>query len=69
MAAKKTTISQGKGKKPITFKKGGLHESTNTPKGETIPASKLKAAASGKYGAKAKKQAVLAKSLKKMRKG
>lgn len=64
-----TTIDTGKGKKPITFKKGGLHKSTGTPAGEKIPESKLKAAASGKYGPKAKKQAALAKGLKKMARG
>lgn len=69
MAAKKTTISTGKGKKPIKFTKGGLHKSTNTPAGEKIPATKLKAAAAGKYGEKAKKQAALARGLSKMRKG
>jgi len=71
MTAKKKTvkISTGKGSPAIKFKKGGLHESTHTPKGEKIPASKLKAAAAGKYGPKARKQAALAKGLKKMRGG
>lgn len=66
--AKKVHISTGGGK-GITFKKGGLHRSLGVPQGEKIPASKLKAAAAGKYGAKAKKQAGLAKGLKKMRGG
>jgi hypothetical protein len=39
------------------------------PEGEKIPASKLAAAEAGKYGAKAKKQAALAKGLRKMRGG
>jgi len=69
MAAKKVSISTGKGSKPIKFKKGGLHATTHTPAGEKIPASKLKAAAAGKYGPKGVKQAALAKGLKKMRKG
>lgn len=42
---------------------GGLHESTGTPKGEKIPAKKMAEAASGKLGAKAEKQANLAKTL------
>jgi hypothetical protein len=49
-----------KGKKPIKFKKGGLHRSTNTPMGKKIPASKIRAAKAGRYGPKAKKQANLA---------
>lgn len=46
-----------KGKKPITFHEGGLHESTGTPKGEKIPPGKIAEAASGADGPKAKKQA------------
>ena len=46
-----------KGKKDITFHEGGLHQSTHTPAGQKIPASKVEAAAEGKYGPKAKKQA------------
>lgn len=54
----------GKGnQKPITFHPGGLHESTDTPKGEPIPASKRSAALHGNYGAKAKKQALFAKNV------
>jgi hypothetical protein len=48
------------GKKPIKFHPGGLHESTNTPAGEKIPASKKLAAMKGSYGPKAKKQAEFA---------
>jgi hypothetical protein len=55
-----TTTIRGKGKKPISFSKGGLHRSTNTPEGERIPASKMAAAKRGDYGAKAKKQASFA---------
>jgi len=47
-------------------KPGGLHASTHTSPGDKIPASKIAAAAAGRYGAKAKKQAALAKTLKKM---
>lgn len=51
------TIKPNKpGQKPIKFKEGGLHESTGTPKGQKIPASKHAAAAAGKLGPKAKKQ-------------
>lgn len=59
---KKETIHKA-GKKPITFNKGGLHKSTNTPMGKPIPAAKKQAALSGKYGAKAKKQAQFAKNV------
>jgi len=64
MAAKKKTETippKKAGQKPIKFQKGGLHESTNTPKDQPIPASKKAAALRGDYGPKAKKQAQLAK--------
>ena len=67
-AKKKVTIPAVAAKKPITFKKGGLHKSTGTPAGTKIPAKKLAAAASGKLGAKAAKQAQLAKNLRAMSK-
>lgn len=51
------------GKKPISFHPGGLHESTHTPAGEKIPASKRAAALHGSYGAKAEKQALFAKNV------
>ena len=62
MALKKQTIHKT-GKKPITFAKGGLHQSTNTPLGQPIPAAKKQAALAGKYGAKAKKEAMFAKNV------
>ena len=62
----KTTM-RAKGKKPVTFERGGLHASTNTPAGEKIPESKVAAAAAGKYGAKAVKQANMARGM--LRKG
>lgn len=64
-AAKKktTTIKGGKGQKPVTFEKGGLHRSTNTPQGEKIPASKMAAAKRGDYGPKAQKQANFAQGM------
>lgn len=51
------------GQKKITFTKGGLHTSTGTPQGQKIPAAKMKAAASGKLGPKAKKQAMFKKNV------
>jgi hypothetical protein len=57
MAAKKTLKPSKPGQKAISFTPGGLHKSTGTPAGKPIPAGKLKAAASGKLGAKAEKQA------------
>ncbi len=47
---------------------GGLHESTHTPEGQKIPASKIRAAKQGRYGPKAKRQAVTAGTLAKLRK-
>ena len=58
-AAKKTgkqTISSP-GKKPVTFQKGGLHQSVGVPQGQKIPAAKMAAAKAGKFGPKAVKQA------------
>ena len=47
----------------ITFKKGGPHQTTGTPMGQPIPASKKQAALAGKYGAKGVQQAKLANTL------
>ena len=55
-----TKVIRAKGKKPLAFKKGRLHESLNVPQGQPIPASKRAAALRGEYGKKAKKQAVFA---------
>lgn len=57
---KKTVTMKAKGKKPITFERGGLHRSLGVPQGEPIPAPKRAAALRGEYGPKAKKQAILA---------
>lgn len=57
------TIPAIPGHKAITFKKGGLHASTNTPMGQRIPAAKKQAALAGRFGAKAKKQAQFAKNI------
>jgi len=45
-----------KKKKPLKFKKGGLHTSTGTAQGKKISASAHAKAASGGLGPKAKKQ-------------
>lgn len=51
------------GQKPITFQKGGLHQTTGTPRGEKIPASKIAAALAGQYGPKGKQQALFMKNV------
>lgn len=53
--------------KEATKNKGGLHRSLGVPEGEKIPAAKIAAAA--KRGGKVGKQAKLAQTLSKMRKG
>jgi hypothetical protein len=53
----KVKISGGKGKAPVVFQKGGLHQSLGVPEGQPIPAAKMAAAKAGKYGPKAQKQA------------
>jgi len=52
-----------KDQKPIKFHEGGLHESLGVPMGEKIPEWKMRAALAGKYGPKAKKQAMFAKKV------
>jgi len=49
-----------------TKNKGGLHRSLGIPQGQKIPQKALAAAIAGKYGAKAEKQAHLARTLGKM---
>jgi len=57
----KVTIGPSKkGQKPVSFKKGGLHKSLGVPQGEKIPEGKMRAAAAGRYGPLAKKQALMA---------
>jgi hypothetical protein len=51
-------VLKKKGKKPIVFEEGGMHKTLGIPKGKPIPKSKMKAAASGKLGVKAKKEAL-----------
>jgi hypothetical protein len=60
---KTTVIKGGKGKAPVTFKKGGLHKSLGVPEGQTIPPAKLAAAKAGDYGPVAQQQANLAAGL------
>lgn len=57
------TIPAIPGHKAITFQKGGLHRSTNTPEGQKIPAAKKAKALAGGYGSKAEKQARFAKNV------
>ena len=56
-------VIKNKGKKPIEFKKGGLHESLGVKQGEKIPADKMATAIAGKMGPKVKKQAMFAKNV------
>lgn len=51
----------------ISFQRGGLHRSLGVPEGEKIPAAKMRAARAGRYGPKAKRQAILAGTLSGMR--
>ena len=55
-----TVVIKKKGKKPLSFKKGALHEALGVPQGQPIPESKKRAALAGKYGPKVKKMAVFA---------
>lgn len=66
-AMTETIPAKHKGQKPITFRKGGLHQSLGVPMGMPIPMAKMQEAMSGAKGPKAQKQARFAKSLKKMR--
>ena len=66
MAAKKAggkTTIKAPGKKPITFQKGGLHQSLGVAAGKPIPAGKMASALAGKEGPKAKAQAEFAKNV------
>ncbi len=59
----KTIEPKKEGQHKITYHPGGLHESTNTKKGEKIPASKFARALAGGFGAKARKQALFAQNV------
>ena len=56
-------VIKSPGKKPISFKSGGLHQSTGTPAGQKIPPAKMQAALNGKLGPKAAAQARFAKNV------
>lgn len=60
---KRTIKPRGKGQKPITFTEGGLHRSLGVAAGKKIPEGKFRAALAGRYGPKAKRQALLAKNV------
>ena len=62
-ATGKTTIKGKAGSSPVTFKKGGLHQSLGVPAGQKIPAAKMAAAAAGKMGPLAAKQANFAEGM------
>lgn len=59
----KVTLKAKPGQKKISFKKGGLHAALGVPQGKKIPAGKKAAAIAGKYGAKAKREALFAKNV------
>lgn len=59
----KTIEPKKEGQKPITYKPGGLHRSTNTPSGDKIPQKKFERALAGSYGPLARKQALMAKNI------
>lgn len=69
MAAGKGGKSGGKqtikapGKTPISFKKGGLHQSLGVPAGKPIPPGKMADALAGKNGPKAAAQARFAQNV------
>lgn len=56
-------VLRAKGKKPISFRPGGLHKSLGVPQGKPIPKGKMAGALAGTYGAKAKRQAQFAKNV------
>lgn len=62
-AKKKTEKISSPGKDPITFEKGGLHKSLGVPADKPIPKAKMDAAAAGKFGPKAQKQANFAQNV------
>jgi hypothetical protein len=55
-----TVTMKAKGKKPITFREGGLHSALGVPQSQDIPPGKKAAALAGKFGPKVKKMAVFA---------
>lgn len=69
MKAQRVTLKAKPGQNKISFTKGGLHKSTDTPQGKKIPANKKAAALAGKYGPKARKQMLFADNVLIGRKG
>ncbi len=53
-----TVTMRKRGAKPISFKRGALHEQLGVPAGEPIPAGKKAEALRGEHGPLAKKRAV-----------
>ena len=51
------TIKGKKGRKPLKFREGALHEQLNVPAGEKIPAGKMVTAKAGEYGPLAERRA------------
>jgi hypothetical protein len=51
------------GKSPISFRKGGLHQSLGVPQGKPIPPGKMASALAGKEGPRAKQQAQFARNV------
>lgn len=59
-APKTRTIKpMAKGQRPITYRPGGLHQSTGTPAGKPIPAAKRRQARSGALGPVAQKRELM----------
>lgn len=59
----KQTIQGSGDQKPITFNKGGLHQTTGTAPNDKIPKAKIAAALAGKLGPKGKQQALFMKNV------
>ncbi len=49
--------------KPLHFKKGALHEQLGVKQSDKIPASKMRAALNGSFGALARKRADFARNV------
>ena len=55
--------TDNKSRKKLKFEKGALHKSLGIPLDQKIPADKIQDALDGKYGPKAKKQALFMKNV------
>lgn len=60
MKSTKTVVIRSRGKKPVKFKGGALHQQLHVPPNEPIPPGKKADALAGQYGPLAKKRAVMA---------